>query len=143
MIPILDFRIFGNGHGFGAPYFDQPFYWLRGQFYTFMHGFGAQLHSVQWTHPKAGERRKICGVEFRPFSSRRKWGRVMVSWCTTLPENIDEANDWLRQFEAHLRHPFAPFEYRPAKAMEARRAETLGSVHDSAVAKPFAQKEPS
>jgi len=26
-----------------------------------------------------------------------------------------------------------------AKAMEARRAETLGSVHDSAVAKPFAQ----
>jgi len=30
-----------------------------------------------------------------------------------------------------------------AKAMEARRAETLGSVHDSAVAKPFAQKEAS
>jgi hypothetical protein len=114
--PALDFRIFGNGHGFGAPYSDQAFYWLSGDFYSFMHGFGAQLHSVQWTHPNAGERRSICGIEFRPFHSRRCWGRVMVAWTTKLPSNLDEANDWLRQFERHLQNPIGSFRHYPAQS---------------------------
>jgi hypothetical protein len=111
--PAIDFRIFGNGYGFAAPYFDQPFYWLSGDFYTFMHGFGAQLHSVQWTHPRAGERRNICGVEFRPLHSHRRWGRVMVAWSTKLPQGMDQANEWLGQFERHLRSPYGKFEFRP------------------------------
>lgn len=110
-IPAIDFRIFGNGHGFAAPYFDQPFYWLSGEFYTFNAWLGAQLHSVQWRHPRAGEERNICGVPFRPFSSHRKRGRVYVSWATKLPEDINAANDWLAQFERHLRHPQGPFRY--------------------------------
>jgi hypothetical protein len=116
MTPALDFRIFGNGFGFGAPYHDQAFYWLSGEFYTFIGGLGAQLSSVQWTHPKPGEVRKICGVEFRPFNSHRRWGRVMVSWATRLPHDLDEANAWIRQFKAHLGSPFRNFEYRPASA---------------------------
>ena len=115
MIPALDFRIFGDGYGFSAPYSDQAFYWLSGEFYTFMGGLGAQLHSAQWTHPKAGERRKICGVEFRPLHSNRRWGRVMVAWAASLPRNTGEANDWLRQFERYLSHPNGAFEYRRAQ----------------------------
>lgn len=114
MIPALDFRIFGNGHGFGAPYWDQTFYWLSGEFYTYMAGLGAQLHSVQWTHPKAHEVRRLCGVDFRPFSSRSKWGRVMVAWSTKLPDDLTAANEWLRQFRAHLSQPNRDFEFRPA-----------------------------
>lgn len=144
MIRALDFRIFGNGYGLGAPYFDQTFYWLSGRFYTFMGGLGAQLHSIQWTHPKPGEVRKICGVEFRPFNSHRRWGRVMVSWSTRLPRELDQANEWLRQFKAHLGSPCFPFEFRPlAQGIEARRAATGNTdavADESAVPKGFAQK---
>lgn len=135
-IPFIDVRIFGDGYGFAAPHFDQSFYWLAGDFYTFTHGFGAQLTNVQWTHPKAGERRMICGVEFRPFNSYRKWGRVYCTWSTRLPRGIDAANDWLRQFRAHLASPVFPFEYRPAQAIEARQggdAKQAPSQDESAV----------
>lgn len=128
MIRWLDFRIFGNGYGLAAPYFDQPFYWLSGRFYTFMGGFGAQLHSFQWTHPRAGEIRDICGVRFRPFNSSRRWGRVRVAWCANLPSGINEANEWLRQFKAHLSSPLFPFEFRPAQGIEARSDETPQAV---------------
>lgn len=83
--PAIDFLIFGSGRGLGAPYWNQPFYWLvdahskRGDFYTYSAGFGAQLHSYQWRHPKPQERRRLAGMEFAPFHSRRRWGRVEVA----------------------------------------------------------------
>lgn len=96
----LDWRIFGNGHGFRSPFCDDRFYWLSGEFYTFMAGHGAQLHSVQWTHPNAGEERVIAGLRFRPLHSYRKWGRVMIARaCQDLPSDIDGANYGLRQME--------------------------------------------
>lgn len=134
MIRPIDFWLFGNGFGFGAPNSDQAFYWLSGAFYTWIGGHGAQLQSVQWCHPRPGEERIICGVRFRPFSSRRSGPRVLVSWATTLPHDLNEANAWLRQFKRHLSSPVWAFEYLPAQAIEARRAETQsGSVHESAV----------
>ncbi|WP_306049148.1 hypothetical protein [Oceaniradius stylonematis] len=112
MAMALDFWIFGNGRGLGAPYNAQTFYWLpykvegsnkrRGAFYTFTHGFGAQLHSRQWRHPNPGERRTIKGRVFKPFQSHRRWFRVEVSWCTNLPADIDEANGAIRQIKADL-----------------------------------------
>lgn len=70
MIPWLDFKIFGSGHGMAVPYFDGRFYWLvdtygrerngrNGEFYKYSAGLGAQLNSYQWTHPRAGERRRL------------------------------------------------------------------------------------
>ncbi|WP_156771462.1 hypothetical protein [Labrys sp. WJW] len=103
MITWLDFRLFGNGGGLGAPYHDQRFYWLSGQFYTFMHGFGAQLHSFQWRHPKPGERRRICGRDFVVLHGSRRGPRVQVAWCMVgLPRDIDEANAAIRQLEQDL-----------------------------------------
>lgn len=103
MIRPLDFWIFGNGHGLGAPFWDGRFYWLSGEFYTYSAGHGAQLTSFQWTHPKAGETRRLCGRDFVPFHSSRSWGRVRVSWSwTDLPDDIDEANAELRQLEREL-----------------------------------------
>lgn len=104
----LDRWIFGSGKGLGMPASDQPIYWLvdaktkKGTFYTFMGGFGAQLHSIQWTHPKAHEERVLSGVSFRPFSSYRSCGRVMVAWCTRLPDNLDKANHQIRCLEDRL-----------------------------------------
>lgn len=102
MILWLDHLIFGNGRGMKSPYFDSRFYWLDGQLYTFMPGFGAQLHSYQWTHPKAGERRKLGGREYRPLHSHRRWCRVCVAWATSLPREIDDANAELHEIEAGL-----------------------------------------
>lgn len=125
MILWLDHKIFGNGHGLGSPYFDGKFYWLSGRLYTFMQGFGAQLHSIQWTHPKAGEERKLFGYRFRPLHSHRYFlwlfrdrfpiptpiCRVMVSWGRVdLPKDIDAANAALRlmqkQVGEHFPQPF-------------------------------------
>lgn len=115
MIKAIDFPIFGSGRGLSAPYFAMTFYWLPytivgqerrlGTFYTFMSGFGAQLHSYQWTHPNAGERRRIKGRVFEPLSSSRRWGRVEVAWSTKLPSDIDEANATLRQIKMDLSNP--------------------------------------
>jgi hypothetical protein len=97
MILWLDHLLFGSGHGFGSPYFDQRFYWLtdgnanrHGELYTFNAWLGAQLHSVQWRHPKPGERRLLGGRTFVPFQSHRKLFRVYVSWAMTPHENLDE-----------------------------------------------------
>lgn len=108
MILWLDHRIFGNGFGLGAPFWDQRYFWLtqnhlRGELYTYMGGLGAQLHSIQWTHPKAGERRHLSGYEFKVVHSTRRWCRVMVAWgLTRLPEGIDAANEMIRQVERDL-----------------------------------------
>lgn len=121
LIPALDFKIFGNGHGFAAPYFNQPFYWLSGEFYTFMHGHGAQLHSAQWKMPRPDEERVICGVKFRPFNVCRSWGRVKIAWATKLPADIDSANEWLRQFARHLQSPNDVFRFHPARDPDGNR----------------------
>lgn len=80
MIVWLDFRIFGHGRGMAMPHFDGRLYWLAGEFYTFSPGFGAQLTSYQWRHPRAGEERWLCGRTFRVLHSSRRWGRVQVAW---------------------------------------------------------------
>ena len=118
MILWLDHKIFGNGHGLGTPYFDGRFYWLSGQLYTWMSGFGAQLHSIQWTHPNAGERRKLFGYTFAPLNSTRYrlwlWrdsnfpiptpiSRVMIAWGRVdLPKDINEANAALNQMQREI-----------------------------------------
>lgn len=99
----LDHRIFGNGYGFRSPYFDNVFYWLDGELYTFMAGLGAQLHSVQWRRPLAGEKRVLGGEPFRPLHSHRRWGRVMVAWAwQRLPQPLDEAHRALEWLQGHL-----------------------------------------
>lgn len=103
MILWLDHMIFGNGFGLRSPHCDNRFYWLSGELYTFMHGFGAQLHSIQWSHPKPGERRRLCNREFVVFQSSRSWFRVMVSWAMVdLPRDIDSANAAIRQLKSEL-----------------------------------------
>jgi hypothetical protein len=98
----LDHRIFGNGWGLKSPYFDAPYYFLSGRFYTWIGGYGAQLQSIQWTHPKPGEERTLLERKFKPFQSNRRWCRVMVSWATPLPDNIDAANIELREMKTEL-----------------------------------------
>lgn len=110
MIVWLDHKIFGNGHGVGSPFCNQIFYWLvdmkrnrRGEFYTYWPGFGAQLHSFQWTHPRAGEERFLSGCRFRVFNSHRRWIRVSVSWAMVgVPEGIDAHHATMREFEKIL-----------------------------------------
>lgn len=103
MIVWLDQKLFGNGHGMKSPYWDDRYYWLHGEFYQWIGGFGAQLQSFQWTVPHPGERRIICGRVFKPFSHSRKWGRVRVSWAwEDLPKALDEANNELRLLEREL-----------------------------------------
>lgn len=113
MLLWLDHKIFGNGWGLKSPYFDNKFYWLvdtkrgrdkeSGTLYTFSHGHGAQLHSFQWLHPNAGEERVLAGYRFRPLHSHRRWLRVDVAWSVqTLPDDIDEANAYLREMERNL-----------------------------------------
>lgn len=124
----LDHLIFGNGHGLSSPYFDNKFYWLvdikqgrdgsNGQIYTFMAGFGAQLYSFQWRHPKAGEERILAGKNFRPLHSTRQFlwlwrnsifsiplpiARISVAWSwVDLPKDIDAANTALRDLRKTL-----------------------------------------
>lgn len=106
MIIALDHLVFGNGHGLGAPCWDSVYYWLDGEMYTFSGGHGAQLHSIQWTHPKPGERRKLVGRDFVAFNSLRRWGRVQVSWSmVNLSQDMDEANQELRRLRKDLHYP--------------------------------------
>lgn len=118
MILFLDHLIFGNGHGMASPFFDARYYWLvdtskqersskngakNGELYQFSHGFGAQLTSRQWTHPKPGERRRLSGRDFVVFRSTRRWFRVEVIWSLVdLPKDIDAANAKLRQLALDL-----------------------------------------
>lgn len=108
----LDFWIFGNGWGLAQPHCDGRFYWLNdttahhkrtATFYTTIGGFGAQLRSFQWTHPRAGERRRLCGHDFVVFQSHRRWMRVEVSWAMTrMPDDIDGKNAAIRELEKDL-----------------------------------------
>lgn len=103
MILWLDHKIFGDGRGLRSPYFDNIFYWLSGDLYTYMAGLGAQLHSFQWKHPRAGERRKLCGREFVVFHSRRRWLRVEVAWAMVdLPRDLDAAHVEIRTLKREL-----------------------------------------
>lgn len=132
MILWLDHKIFGNGYGLGSPYFDGKFYWLNGELYTFMQGSGAQLHSIQWTHPNAGEERKLFGYRFRPLHSHRRFlwlfkesvpiplpiSRVIVAWSRVdLPKDIDEANAELRHMATQVgeSHPHERRVSRPQR----------------------------
>lgn len=118
--PLWDFKIFGSGHGMAMPFWNGIFYWLNdsdheyidtagrrhgncGDFYTFMYGFGAQLRSYQWTHPNAGERRRVAGYHISPLHSTRRWCRVEVAWhLNGLPSDTDGANKMIREFKAAL-----------------------------------------
>jgi len=103
MILTLDHAIFGNGFGMKSPYCDDKFYWLSGQLYTFMHGLGCQLHSYQWMHPHAGERRKLADRDFVIFSSRRRGARVECAWAMVcLPDDLDKAHCAIRALKADL-----------------------------------------
>lgn len=103
MLVWLDQKLFGNGHGMKSPYWDDRYYWLKGEFYQWTGWHGAQLQSFQWTVPSPGERRVLCGRVFKPFSHTRKWGRVRVSWAwEDLPKGIDAANRELRILEGEL-----------------------------------------
>lgn len=115
MIPWLDFKMFGSGRGLAQPFFDGRFYWLvdtfqkerdgrNGQFYKFFGGLGAQLTSFQWTHPKAGDRRRLANREFAVFRSRRSWVRVEVSWTMVGlgRMSLDEQNATINELERDL-----------------------------------------
>ena len=99
----LDHLIFGNGFGLRSPFHDNRFYWLSGDLYTFSSGLGAQLTSFQWTHPNAGERRRLCGRIFHPVHSSRRWFRVRVAWnMTDMPKELDEMQNAIRQLKHDL-----------------------------------------
>lgn len=103
MILPLDHKLFGNGYGLKSPYFDSTFYWLNGELYTFVYGFGAQLQSIQWTHPVPGERRTLLGREFVVFSSRREWLRVSVCWSmVNMPKDLDRMHIMIRKLKSDL-----------------------------------------
>jgi hypothetical protein len=99
----LDFLIFGNGYGLAAPYHDQRFFWLSGDLYTWIGGHGAQLRSRQWFHPRPGERRRLIGRDFEPFTSSRRWLRVEISWrMVGFPRDIIEASAAIRSLEREI-----------------------------------------
>lgn len=100
---VLDHFLFGNGNGLSSPFHDNTFYWLDGRLYTYHFGYGAQMQSIEWAQPNPGERRLLCGEEFRPFSCRRSWVRVRVSWALAdLPKNIDDAHSRIMAFKDKL-----------------------------------------
>lgn len=110
----LDFALFGRGCGLAQPDLDGVFYWLvdrwtkTGRFYTFSHGFGAQLQSIEWMTPKPGTRRFLKGREFVVFNVSRAGPRVRISWAMArMPSGIDEQNDAIRQLGKDLRDSMA------------------------------------
>ena len=99
----IDHKIFGNGKGCSSPHFDQRFYWLSGELYTFHAWLGAQLFSCQWQHPKPQEERILSGYKFRPFSSKRRCVRVYVSWrWVDLPADLEDAHASLAEMRNKL-----------------------------------------
>lgn len=103
MIMWLDHRIFGNGHGIRSPHWDNTFYWLSGELYTWFPGLGAQLTSWQWKRPRAGERRTLAGRDYVIWRADRRWGRVECKWALArLPADLNGANALLRSIPAEL-----------------------------------------
>lgn len=97
-------QIFGDGHGMAAPTLNQRFYWLvdlnglKGRFYSFSPGLGAQLESYEFRRPRVGEERRFGKLRFVPFQQARGYVRDpffdlpliplmwRVSWrCIDLP----------------------------------------------------------
>jgi hypothetical protein len=79
---------FGNGFGLSAPYFGGTYFWLRDMktkrcaWYTWLGGFGAQLHSYELRAPKAGTERLIKGRLYVPFREpQRRFLTVEIAWC--------------------------------------------------------------
>lgn len=136
----LDHWIFGNGHGFKSPFWDNRFLWLDGELYTFNGWLGAQLHSVQWTHPKAQEERLLNGLRFRPFSSHRKWGRVYVSWrWADLPMPLPRSNLALEELRSSLLE-LREFRWETiAQGMSTGTAKTLQAAEGRSPASPVAE----
>lgn len=105
---MLDFWLFGNGHGLKSPRASDKFYWLvcetsnKGKFYNWSGWYGSQLSCFQWTHPKCAERRRLMGRDFRCTGSRRKFIRVRTTWTFDPSNNLDEANTEIRQLESEL-----------------------------------------
>ena len=87
----LDHKLFGNGRGLKSPYFNDTYFWLRdemrpqskGRLYTWMGGFGAQLHSIEWFAPHPDTCRRLFGQEFKVFNVSRCWLKVRVAWAAT------------------------------------------------------------
>ena len=104
MILKLDHLIFGNGFGLKSPFFDNVFYLLSGDLYTFSYGLGAQLTSIQWTHPKPGERRTLAEREFVVAYSSRSWLRVRVEWTMVgMPNDLDGMHSKIQELQDYLR----------------------------------------
>jgi hypothetical protein len=103
----LDFLIFGNGFGIGAPAFPQTFTWYEGRFYSWIGGFGAQLQSFEWRCPPAGTRRRIAGRDYRVFNASRRWLRCRVAWeLCRFPHDINEANALLPVLKRELQEAY-------------------------------------
>lgn len=103
----LDFLIFGNGHGIGAPAFPQTFTWYQGYFYSWIGGHGAQLQSFEWRVPLPGTRRRIAGREYEVFGATRGLIRSRVAWrLVGFPEDINEANALLPNLKNELREAY-------------------------------------
>ena len=107
-------KVFGNGFGMGAPFWDQTFYWLvdtsegrdsgKGRFYSWIGGHGAQLTSFEFFCPRGGTERILAGRKFTVFNvSRGRFGLMWsVAWATPLPQGIDKANAELRAIKDAL-----------------------------------------
>lgn len=109
MIIWLDHLIFGNGFGLISPSFDDAYFWIvntwndelglsmgrsesRGELYKLTHApNGLGLTSIQWSHPKCNERRELLGYRFKPFYSKRVYGRVLVDWEICNPNDSQKA----------------------------------------------------
>ena len=87
----LALKLFGSGHGMAAPLFPDAFYWCKGNFYTWLGGFGAQLYSYEWFSPAAGTHREIFGKDFVVFIVSRRWCLVQVSWA--INQRLDDVED--------------------------------------------------
>lgn len=112
------FLFMGNGWGLGQPFWDGPWYWLHDQmmwreerrrsaWYQISGGLGAQLHSIEFTKPRAGEEREVFGYRIRVFStgSQRRGLIVETSWrFTDLPEELNAANAYIRAARTALQN---------------------------------------
>lgn len=114
MILWLDHLIFGDGLGLRSPLHDNRFYWLADErtghreIYTFSGGLGAQLHSIQWRHPKPGEERHLFGRNFVIFNTTRRWGRVYCSWALVglSSMRLDDTHKCIRELKEKIGEPW-------------------------------------